>query len=149
MIFLKKILCHFLFCQNSVSIWNWLRYVCHGCFAAIFATFIWAQLFSTYMKTTLGNMNLHISFQSSFPWASPENHLCCDSASSTWMTGSPWELIDKTDKLPAKWMEIFLWKGRKRPLISLPVRTHQPECDLIFSKDVYQHLFSWKYFNLL
>ena len=27
--------------------------------------------------------------------------------------------------------------------------THQPDCDLIFSKDVYQHLFSSKDSNLL
>ena len=44
--FLKKILWYFLFCQKSVSIWYWSRYMFHGCFAIVFEAIIWVKPFS-------------------------------------------------------------------------------------------------------
>ena len=73
--FLKKILWYFLFCQKSVSIWYWSRYMFHGCFAIVFEAIIWVKPFSYYMNRNKMNKYQIKVHEDLVNWIDVDKHL--------------------------------------------------------------------------
>ena len=88
--FYEKILWYFLFCQNSVSIWNWSRYMSLGCFPWLSKSHLDPTPASSYPSILVSSQDdnfwpierILINFCSkTFPRTSSEINLCRDTAS--------------------------------------------------------------------